>query len=134
MKGKVIGESNDERTKTPDSTGCGNGIVSISGRLCTRLNTYPTDSSFFRAHTSPYAYNDAPRLTLDTDPLASSPSGATAAYVEPDDTVAFTLTLESVGPQAITSTLTLCWPNFLTNVSGGDLTGDPPPAASRPSR
>ena len=56
MKGKVIGESNDERTKTPDSTGCRDGVVFTTGLLCTRLNTYPTGSSFFRTHTSPDTY------------------------------------------------------------------------------
>ncbi len=74
--------------------------------------------------TSPYAYNDAPLLTLDADPLAVNPNGAIGAYVEPGDTVVMTLTLDSVGPRPVTSTLTLCLPDFLTDLQGGDLRGD----------
>jgi hypothetical protein len=77
--------------------------------------------------TSPYAYNDAPRLTLDADPLAVNPNGAIGAYVEPGDTVVMTLTLDSVGPRPVTSDLTFCLPDFLTNVQGGEMRGDRTP-------
>ena len=77
---------------------------------------------------SPYAYNDAPRLTLDGDPLTSNPGGTAGIYVEPGETVVLTLTLESVGPQPITSTLTLCLPDFLTDIQGGEMSGDRTPA------
>ncbi len=78
-------------------------------------------------NTSPYAYNDAPRLTLESEPLAYSPGGVNGVYVEPGDMAVFTLTLESVGPRPITSTLTLCLPDFLTDLQGGDLQGDRTP-------
>ncbi|MCP4540736.1 MAG: PKD domain-containing protein [Chloroflexi bacterium] len=126
----------DHGSSVPMGTWLGGWVISTTQTTTATVFSDPTladadgddlnDASERNNRTSPYAYNDAPRLTLDTTPLATSPSGNTAAYVEPSDTVAFTLTLESVGPQAITSTLTLCFPDFLTNVSGGNLTGDPP--------
>jgi len=85
------------------------------------------DESERNAAVSPYGYNDAPHLTLEGDPVATSPNGATGVYVELNDTVAMTLTLENTAPQAITSTLTLCLPNFLTNIQGGDMQGDRTP-------
>ena len=77
--------------------------------------------------TSPYAYNDAPRLEMQGDPLASSPSGDRAAYLEPGDPVTLTLTLDSTGPDPISATLTLCLPDFVTDLQGGQIQGDRTP-------
>ena len=77
--------------------------------------------------TSPYAYNDAPRLDMQGDPLASSPSGDRAAYLEPGDPVTLTLTLDSTGPDPISATLTLCLPDFVTDLQGGQIQGDRTP-------
>ena len=56
--------------------------------------------------TSPYGFNDAPRLMLEADPLAANPDGTMGAYLEPGDAVTLTLTLDSVGPLPITTDLT----------------------------
>ncbi len=78
-------------------------------------------------NTSPYAFNDAPRLTLEADPLAANPDGTVGAYVEPGDEVVLTLSLDSIGPRPVDSTLTLCLPDFLTDLQGGNLQGDRTP-------
>ena len=83
--------------------------------------------------TSPYAYNDAPHLTLKARPLAESPASAVGVYVEPGDEVSMELSLDNTGPRPITSTLTLCLPDFLTDVqSETTLSGDrhPPTQAA----
>ncbi len=77
---------------------------------------------------SPHAYNEAPRLTLETSPLDVSPTGEAGIYVEPGDTVVLTMTLEAFPPYGINSTLELCLPDFLTDIQGGDLSGDRTPA------
>ena len=79
-------------------------------------------------HTSPQAYNDAPRLELAGDPLAVAPDGDQAVYLEPGDTVTFDLSLDSVGPDPISAVVTLCLPDFLTNLQGGQMSGDRTPA------
>ncbi len=73
------------------------------------------DRSERSAAASPYAYNDSPHLTLEADPLSGSPSGAVGAYVTLDNTVTMHLTLDNTDPRPITSVLTLCLPDFLTN-------------------
>ncbi|MBC8422471.1 MAG: FG-GAP repeat protein [Chloroflexi bacterium] len=74
---------------------------------------------------SPYAYNDAPHLTLEGDPLAKSPHGAVGVYVALDNAVTMHLTLDNTGPRAVTSTLTLCLPDFLTDLQyDGAMSGD----------
>ncbi|MGD8626149.1 MAG: Ig-like domain-containing protein, partial [Anaerolineae bacterium] len=78
-------------------------------------------------HTSPQAYNDAPRLELAGDPLAVSPDGDEAVYLEPGDSVTLDLSLDSVGPNPISATVTLCLPDFLTNLQGGQMSGDRTP-------
>jgi hypothetical protein len=86
------------------------------------------DASERENGTSPFAYNEAPRLNLEASPTATLSDGTQAVYVEPGDTVALTVTLSSVGPQPITSTLELCLPGFLTDVQGSTMTGDRTPA------
>lgn len=76
---------------------------------------------------SPFAYHGAPRLTLEAEMLAFSPTGGSGVYLEPGDTFSLTLTLLSVGPEPVTDRLEVCLPDFLTNVQGGDLRGDRTP-------
>ena len=73
--------------------------------------------------TSPFAFNTAPQLTLAASPLATSPSGATAVYVAPNDVVTVDLILENLGVAAVTDTLSLCLPASLTNLQGGAMQG-----------
>ena len=73
--------------------------------------------------TSPFAFNAAPQLTLAASPLATSPSGATAVYVAPNDVVTVDLILENLGVDAVTDTLSLCLPASLTNLQGGTMQG-----------
>ena len=83
--------------------------------------------------TSPYAYNDAPRLTLEASPLAMSPLGAEGVWLESGSSVVMTATLYNTLPQPISTTLTLCLPDFVTDVVSGTMTGArspvPTPAA-----
>jgi len=83
-----------------------------------------TDASERANGTSPWAYNDSPRLTLDATPLASGPSGQEGAYLLPGQTVNLTLSLANYGVLPVTSVMELCLPGFLTNIQGGTLAGD----------
>jgi len=74
--------------------------------------------------TSPYAYNRFPRLRLTLDPRDISPNGEESTYLKPGDPITLTVTLDNDGPQPVTTTLTLCLPDFLTNLQGGDMQGD----------
>ncbi|MEJ2746604.1 MAG: hypothetical protein P8183_01600, partial [Anaerolineae bacterium] len=87
------------------------------------------DYSEMNNNVSPYAYNDVPRLTSEVSPLFT-PSGGDDGdvYAAPGDTAVITLTLESIGPKAITDTLELCLPTFVSNISGGDMQGHRQPA------
>jgi uncharacterized repeat protein (TIGR01451 family) len=84
-------------------------------------------------HTSPNAFNDAPRLSLQLEPQAISPSGEIAAFVQPGDPLTLTLNLDNVSPIAIAATLELCLPDFLTNLQGGSLSGNRSPAIQSPA-
>ncbi|MCD6290913.1 MAG: FG-GAP repeat protein, partial [Anaerolineae bacterium] len=77
--------------------------------------------------TSPFAYNAFPQLTLDVSPLRQGPDGARSAYLKPGDPITLTITLENNGPKAITTTLRLCLPDFITSLQGGDMQGDRQP-------
>lgn len=77
--------------------------------------------------TSPYGYNPAPHLSLQAEPLAKKPGGSEALYVDLNDLVSLTLTLENKNPNAVNGTLTLCLPAFMTDIQGGDLQGDRTP-------
>ncbi len=93
--------------KNPDTDG--DGLDDVSERA---------------AGTSPFAFNDVPHLTLEAAPFAYSPNADGGVYVENGDTVTFIVTLASTGPHPITSTLSLCLPNFLTDIQAGTLQGD----------
>ncbi|MBN1317965.1 MAG: FG-GAP repeat protein, partial [Anaerolineales bacterium] len=77
--------------------------------------------------TSPYGYNPAPHLTLQGEPQARKPGGSEALYVDLNDLVSLTLTLQNENPNAADGTLTLCLPAFLTDIQGGVLQGDRTP-------
>ena len=65
------------------------------------------DASERLNQTSPHAFNPAPTLTLAYAPQQTSPSGNTASYVQPGDTVTIDLALFNSSPQSITETLSL---------------------------
>ncbi len=74
--------------------------------------------------TSPYAYNDAPRLTLDAVPLAiGEVATVPTVYVEAGDGVEIVAALDSVGPVPVDTTLEICLPGMLVPQSGV-LSGD----------
>ncbi|MCO5195130.1 MAG: right-handed parallel beta-helix repeat-containing protein [Anaerolineae bacterium] len=81
------------------------------------------DASERLNQTSPHAFNPAPTLTLAYAPQQTSPSGNTASYVQPGDTVTIDLALFNSSPQSITETLSLCLPDVLTYATGGNLSG-----------
>ncbi len=84
--------------------------------------------------TSPYAYNDSPHLTLSAHPQAQSPNGAQAVYVIPGDEVSMAVRLENRSPETITTTMTLCLPDFLTDLQfDPTLEGDRHPDAQAAS-
>jgi len=84
--------------------------------------------------TSPYAYNDSPHLTLSAHPQAESPNGAAAVYAIPGDEVQMAVRLENRNPEAITTTMTLCLPDFLTDLQyDATLDGDRHPDAQTAS-
>jgi len=76
-----------------------------------------SDGSEANNGTSPHAYNDAPRLTLLTDNLNASPTGAAGIYLGPGDALDAQLTLLSTGPTAVNQTLSLCLPTGLTGAN-----------------
>jgi uncharacterized repeat protein (TIGR01451 family) len=77
---------------------------------------------------SPYAFDEAPRLTLDVQPLAISPLAQEGVWVESPATVVMTATLYNTGPQPISDQLTLCLPAFVGGLTGGVMTGARTPA------
>jgi len=79
------------------------------------------------AKISPHAYHGAPRLTLEMQPLNTSPSGQTAAYVKPGDTIAMTTTLLSTPPYGVDDDLSICLPSFMTNINSSEINGDRTP-------
>jgi len=87
-----------------------------------------SDASERAYRTSPQAYNKFPQMSLQVDPLAVSPAGVESTYLKPGDSVTVTLTLENTGPQPVTTTLTLCLPDFLTDLQGGQMQGDRQPS------
>ncbi len=79
--------------------------------------------------TSPYAYNDAPRLSLTAGPLVERVNGAIGAYLEPGERLVMDIALDSTGPHAVTSTLKLCLPDFFTSIEAeGAMSGDRNPS------
>ena len=54
-----------------------------------------TDASEKAFNTSPFAFDPAPQLTLEATPLSTSPSGNTAVYAAPGQTIRLDLGLEN---------------------------------------
>ncbi|MCP4167500.1 MAG: hypothetical protein GY759_16645 [Chloroflexi bacterium] len=73
---------------------------------------------------SPWASNVAPALLTVASPQATAPDGASSVYVKPGDTVSWFMTVLNDSNEVITTTLTTCLPNTLTNLQGGQLAGD----------
>ncbi|NLS77766.1 MAG: hypothetical protein GXY76_10955, partial [Chloroflexi bacterium] len=73
---------------------------------------------------SPHAPNQAtPTLTLDVAPLAGIPGAKTGLFLLPGDAVTATIHLANWAAAAVTTTLSLALPAFLSDVRVGDLTG-----------
>ncbi|MFZ0546704.1 MAG: cohesin domain-containing protein [Candidatus Promineifilaceae bacterium] len=82
-----------------------------------------SDASEKANGTSPYGYNDAPRLEMTAGPLFENEDGISAIYASSGSTVTATLSLLNTSAQPVTTTLSLCLPPSLTNVNvvaGGD--------------
>jgi hypothetical protein len=69
---------------------------------------------------SPQAVNEGPQLALDLRPLRSGPDGTTRYVAQPGEALTLTLELFSTA-LPVTTTLDLCLPPALTNVSGAGL-------------
>jgi hypothetical protein len=83
---------------------------------------------------SPYAANPAvPALSLSVAPVRGVPSGRMGAYWLPNETVEIQVRLSNGSPEAVSTTLTLDLPAWLTSVQGGAMQGDRTPVLSRNS-
>ena len=81
---------------------------------------------------SPYAYNDAPRLSLKATPFDLGPNGRSGVFAAPGGVITLTLGVNNVSPWAVNSDLELCLPDFVTDLSGGVISGTPAPASQAP--
>lgn len=80
-------------------------------------------------HLSPYARNGAPRLKLQPRPFSGELGGLAGFYATSGQAVTLTISLESRGPEAITTTLAACFPSAtLASLQGGQMQGDRQPA------
>lgn len=122
--------------RRPDGTWAGGWDITLPGGRVVRVFSDPlradvdndglTDRMERDNGLSPYAFNGAPRLTLQAAPLRADlkhGSGLSGWYVAPAEAVTVTVTVRSSGPRPITSTVSICLPTELTGVSVGAMRG-----------
>ncbi len=89
---------------------------------------YMNDLSERNRGASPYAYNAAPELSLTLYDLRESPDGRKAIFTTSGNRVKVYVSLKNWSEDPVTSTMTLCLPDFLQNIEGGEMVGDSDPA------
>nr|MCU0490466.1 Ig-like domain repeat protein [Chloroflexaceae bacterium] len=124
--------------RTAGGSWAGGWQVNLPGNL--QVQVYPnpsrsdedadglSDAAERQSSLSPFAANTAPRLDMRLIPLASDGRGRAGVYAAPGQAVRVDLSLLNSGSQAITTTLELCLPAMLTDLSGGTLFGARRPA------
>lgn len=68
------------------------------------------DGAEYKLGTGPKAFNRAPRVALNADPLDTSPTGVTAMYLKPGDNYTVTVNLDVFPPFTSSETLSLQFP------------------------
>ena len=82
------------------------------------------DSQERAGQSSPWATNVAPALLTVASPHVVGPGGRSGVFVKPGDPVSWLMTVFNDSNRIISSTITTCLPAALTNLTGGQLTGD----------
>jgi hypothetical protein len=103
-------------------------LVSSDPQLADGDRDNLTDGMEHDNQLSPYARNGAPRLKVQPRPFSGELGGLAGFYATSGQAVTLTISLESRGPEAITTTLAACFPSAtLASLQGGQMQGDRQP-------